>query len=83
LANVKTAVSIEEPLFERAEELAREMNVSRSRLYEMALEDFIRQQESKKILRELDEVYAEEDVKESRLREMVRPTHRRLLEDEW
>ena len=83
MANIKTAVSIEKPLFEQAEDLARQMNVSRSRLYEMALEGFLRRQESAKILQQLNDAYAEADAEEADLRERMRPGHRRLVEGEW
>ena len=87
MANVKTAVSIEKPLFEQAEDLARQMNVSRSRLYEMALEDFLRRQESERIFRQLNDVASEEDAEtdaeEARLREGMRSGHRRQVEGEW
>ena len=83
MANIKTAVSIEKPLFEQAEDLARQMNVSRSRLYEMALEDFLRRQESARILQQLNDVASEEDAEEARLREGMRSGHRRQVEGEW
>jgi metal-responsive CopG/Arc/MetJ family transcriptional regulator len=42
MENVKTAVSIRKSLFEQAENLARKMKVPRSRLFALALEDYIR-----------------------------------------
>ncbi len=50
MANIKTAISLPEPLFEQAEALAHEMNVSRSRLFSLALEDFIRRHENKQLI---------------------------------
>lgn len=43
MSNRKTAVSIQEPIFEQAEKLASELNLSRSSLYTLALEAFIGQ----------------------------------------
>ena len=87
MTNVKTAVSIEEPLFARAEELARQLDVSRSKLYEMALEDYLHRQESARILQELNDVVSEVDdagaAEEVRLRAETRRHHRRLVEGEW
>ncbi len=57
MPNVKTAVSIEETLFERAEALARELKVSRSRLFAMALEDFVLRAENRRLLEQLNEAY--------------------------
>ena len=83
MPNVKTAVSIEEPLFERAEDLARQMKVSRSRLYAMALEAFLRRQESQEMLQQLNDAYAEADAQEANLQDRMRPGHRRRVEGEW
>ena len=43
MENIKTAISIEKSLFTQANALARKMKVSRSRLFVLALEDFIRE----------------------------------------
>ncbi|HWQ14886.1 MAG TPA: hypothetical protein VNL77_18955 [Roseiflexaceae bacterium] len=59
MANVKTAISLQEELFERAEAAAREMNVSRSRLVAMALEEFIRKRENRKLAEQIDAAYGE------------------------
>ena len=39
---MKTAVSIPDPIFETADQLAKELGISRSELYAQALEDLIR-----------------------------------------
>ena len=81
---VKTAISIREPLFEQAEELARRLKISRSRLFSMALEDFIRRMENRELLEQINAVYAQEtDDTEQHLRRKSRRTHRRLVEEEW
>ena len=59
MTTIKTAVSIEEGLFYQADELAREMQVSRSRLFALALENYVAQYNSRKITEILSEVYAE------------------------
>ena len=57
MANVKTAVSIEKSLFELAERIAREMKVSRSSLFALALQDFIHHRHNEELLRRIDEAY--------------------------
>jgi len=42
---MKTAISLPDVVFERADQLASKMRVSRSQLYVMALEKFISEQE--------------------------------------
>lgn len=49
MATVKTAISIQESLFEEAEALAREMNTSRSHIFVLALEEFIRRHKARRI----------------------------------
>jgi metal-responsive CopG/Arc/MetJ family transcriptional regulator len=57
MANIKTAVSIPERLFQQAEALAHEMNISRSRLFSLALEEFIRRQETRKLVESINAAY--------------------------
>lgn len=83
MATVKTAISIPEELFEKLERLAREMKVSRSRLLAQAAEAFIKEQENRRILEKLKEVYGEEpDDEERALAKAMKPRMRRLLDRE-
>jgi metal-responsive CopG/Arc/MetJ family transcriptional regulator len=84
MPSVKATVSIREPLFEEAEALAREMKVSRSHLYECALQEFVLRRENKKLLERINVAYAEgpEPEEEAVLRGMRR-RQRQRLEGEW
>ena len=68
MTNIKTAVSIQEPVFEQAEKLARELNLSRSSLYTLALEAFIERYQNKRLLREINAAYETDDSEDIRLR---------------
>lgn len=57
---MKTAISINEELFQSAEQLARERGVSRSELYAMALRHYLEEHRSERITERLDEVYSAE-----------------------
>ena len=82
--NVKTAISIHKSLFEQAEEWARKLKVSRSRLFVLALEDFISRQQNRELLAQINAAYADEpDPAEQTLRRKHRRHHRRLVEGEW
>ena len=85
MPNKKIAVSIEEPLFERADALAEQMSVSRSRLYELALEMFIQKQESQQMLEQLNRVCAENPptAEEKQLLEAMQRRKCSLVEGEW
>ncbi len=83
MATVKTALSIDESLFERAVALAEELGVPRSRVFAMALEQFLRQHDANKLLEQLNSVYAEAapvDEKEAAAR---RAKHREMVEGTW
>ncbi len=84
MQNVKTAISIQKPLFEQAENLARRMKVSRSRLFVLALEDYIHRQQSRELLTRINATYADEpDSMEKALRRKARRHHRRIVEGTW
>jgi len=84
MESIKTAISIDKSLFTQANALARKMKVSRSRLFVMALENYIRQQENLKLLEEVNAVYTDgpSDEEKELLRRM-RKSSRRLVEGQW
>ncbi len=84
MANIKTAISLQKSLFEQVEALARELNVSRSRLLALALEDFIRRYQNQKLLDQINRAYddAPDPTEQARLRQMRRQ-QRRIVEGEW
>ncbi len=84
MENVKTAISIQKSLFEQAEKVARKMKISRSRLFALALEDYIRREENRELLGRINAAYPEEtDSAEQALHNRSRGTHRRIVEGEW
>lgn len=81
---IKTAISIEKNLFDQAEIIARTMKVSRSKLFVIALQDFIEHQKNKEMLEQINAAYDDEpDASEQALRKKVRRQHRRIVEGEW
>jgi metal-responsive CopG/Arc/MetJ family transcriptional regulator len=56
---MKTAISIEEGLLQEADKTARQMGLSRSRLFALAVGDFLERQRQEQMLRRLNEVYAD------------------------
>ena len=84
MESIKTAISIDKSLFAQANALARKLKMSRSRLFVTALKDFIRQQENRELLEQINAVYADEpDEAEKELRRRTRKSHRRLVEGQW
>ena len=84
MSKTKTAVSLDENLFEQAEAVAQEMNISRSQLFSLAVEEFIKRRQSQKMLELLNKVYEDApDASEQQILREAKPKYRRLLEDEW
>jgi len=84
MATVKTAISLQESLFEQVNELAEELQMPRSHLFVLAVEEFIKRHENRKLLETLNEVYDDlPDSDEQALRDRMRQQHRQLVEGEW
>jgi antitoxin MazE6 len=81
---IKTAISIEKNLFDQAEKMAHTMKVSRSKLFVIALQDFIEHQKNREMLAQINAAYSDEpDATEQTLRRKARRQHRRIVEGEW
>jgi metal-responsive CopG/Arc/MetJ family transcriptional regulator len=84
MANVKTAISIPQPLFEQVEALTREMHISHSRLFALAVEDFMHRYENKRLLERLNTAYTDAPTPdEQALLRRMRRQHRQMVEGEW
>ena len=60
---MKTAVSVPDTVFERAEKLARRMRKSRSQFYSDALVEYVARHDPAAVTAALDALYEEEDSK--------------------
>ncbi len=58
---MKTAISLPDELFARAEELASRLGIARSRLYALALAEYVERHSSSSITHRLNAVYQQED----------------------
>jgi metal-responsive CopG/Arc/MetJ family transcriptional regulator len=54
---MKTAISLSDALFEKAEKTARYMGINRSRLFVIALEDYLTKHNGEMITKKLNDVY--------------------------
>ena len=57
--SVKTAISLHEDLFKEVNLLAIELHVSRSKLFVMAVQDFIKKEESKNLLKQINIAFSD------------------------
>jgi len=86
MATVKTAISVRKSLFEDADKLARKMQISRSRLFSLALEEFIQRWENRELSEAINKAYGDEpsDPEEEEYQKKLRRHHMRMmLQDEW
>jgi metal-responsive CopG/Arc/MetJ family transcriptional regulator len=84
MATVKTAISIQESLFDQVNDLAEELQMPRSRLFALAVEEFIKRYENRNIFDALNEVYdGAPDQGEEALQEEMRRRQRQLVEGQW
>ena len=56
---MKTAISIPDTIFQLAENLARQFNISRSELYSKAISEYIEAHKKENVTEMLDKVYSE------------------------
>lgn len=78
------SLSIPRLLFEQAKDLAGKMQVSRSRLFVLAMEDYLRRQQNRDLLAQINTVYAGGlGPAERTLCCKSRRQHRQVVEGEW
>ena len=84
MANVKTAISLQQALFEQIDTLAKEMQVSRSRFFALAAEEFIQRHQNQRLLEAINDAYDDlPDAGEQSLRNAMHHHHRQLVEGQW
>jgi metal-responsive CopG/Arc/MetJ family transcriptional regulator len=82
MPNVKTAISVEKPIFDQMEALSKKMKISRSHAFSLAAQEFIQRRENRELLDALNAAYddpLELDPAASRMRSK----HHDIVKDEW
>ncbi len=81
---MKTAISIDDGLLQDADEAARLLGLSRSRLFALAVGDFLQRQRQEQMLLRLNEVYAEGmEPAERPLLKGIKAKVRRAVKERW
>jgi len=81
---MKTAISIDDGLLQEADETARRMGLSRSRLFALAVGDFLQRQRQEQMLLRLNEVYGNGvEPAEKRLLKRIKAKVRRTVKERW
>ncbi|MCI0398114.1 MAG: ribbon-helix-helix domain-containing protein [Chloroflexi bacterium] len=81
MPRIKVTISLEESLFKQVDALARELQISRSQLFTLAVAEFIQQRQNQAILEALNAAYDHlPDPEEQEYRQAVRRQHQKLVE---
>ena len=82
--HVKTAISISQSLLAETDALARKMQVSRSKLFAMAVEEFLRQHNNQLLLEQLNTAYKDSPKPAERaILARMKRKHRHQVENQW
>ncbi|MBI4765590.1 MAG: CopG family transcriptional regulator [Deltaproteobacteria bacterium] len=83
MPGVKTAISLNEELFLKVNQLADDLHISRSRVFTLAVQDYVKKQENQAMLARLNEAYKDSPVEEERkISKSMRRKQKRLIERE-
>ena len=85
MANIKTTISLQKSLFDQVNALALELHVSRSRVFVLALENYLGEVQDKLLFEKINKTVEEassEPAERTHLQQM-RQQHRRIVEGEW
>lgn len=84
MASVKTAISVDEELFQQMEAMAKELDVSRSHLFVLAARDFLERRKSKALLDAINDAYGDIPSEEEReLHTAMRRRHFEVVKETW
>ena len=83
MPNIKTGISIEKPIFDQVNDLAQNLNISRSRLFVMAAQEFIQRHKNMELLQAINEAYDDLQEPETKIVEKMRPHHLKMVKDQW
>ena len=81
---MKTAISLDGNLLQKADETARALGLTRSRLFSLALEDYLRRMQQQRMIEQLDQVYSEPtQPSEARTAKRMKVKFRSTIKDRW
>ncbi len=84
MAIIKTAVSLQEPLFNQIEDLVKEQKTTRSALFSRALKEFIQRYQNKKMFDKLNKVYKDQPSREeSEILNKIKKKQRSVANEKW
>ncbi len=83
MAKVKTAISIESYLLEKASDIAQELDISRSQVVSQALEEFIQRYRNNQLLEEINAAFdGKPDEDDEQMLKAMRQKQKKLWEED-
>jgi predicted transcriptional regulator len=83
MPGVKTAISLNEELFLKVNQLADNLHISRSKVFTLAVQDYVKKQENQALLAQLNEAYADSPAEDEReISKSMRRKQKKLIEKE-
>ncbi len=83
MPNIKTAISIEKPIFDQVNSLAKNLSISRSRLFVIAAQEFIQRHTNQELLQAINDAYDDLPDVETKIVEKMRPRHLKMVKEKW
>ena len=83
MPNIKTAISIEKPIFDQVNDLAKNLNISRSRLFALAAQEFLQRHANMELLQAINEAYDDLPDLDPKIVEKMRPRHLKMVKNQW
>ena len=81
---MKTAISVDDDLLHEADRMARRMGLSRSRLFAIAVENYLRQRRQEEMSERLNRVYADPpNTAERRTITRMKSKFRATVKERW
>ncbi len=83
MPGVKTAISLDEELLIKVNRLADKLHVSRSKVFTLAMQEYLKKQENQSLLAQLNEAYEDLPSEEERgILKAMRVKHNNIIEQE-
>lgn len=83
MPGVKTAISLDEELLIKVNRLASDMHMSRSKVFALAVKDFLKIRENQSLLEQLNKAYEDfPDEEEKVISKSMRVKHAKIIEQE-
>ena len=79
---MKTAISLDDHLLEQADETAQRMGLSRSALFALALQDYLRRRRQQEVVEQLNRVYTSKPI-ERRMIARMKAKFRSAIKERW